>query len=294
MRRHFLSLSSSPLGAAPLRVALLNLMPAKRTAYRQIHGLLELTGQPFELSQYRVCQPEEAELQHPDWQVAQALPTTRALMASAPDFLIINGAPVGQKRFEDVSFMPELAAVYDWSRLHVRSTLNICWAAVAALHHFRGVTRQLAVHKFSGVYYPQVSDPHDALMVQMPAHYPVPVSRYSFVTPDQLHDVRGVQVLSADTHSGVALARDGANRQILSFNHPEYEADTLAREYQRDCAAGRHPDLPVNYFMQHDPSQAPAQPFWQQAARSLVTNWLAEGQHVPVMRPRAVLLSLAS
>ena len=57
------------------------------------------------------------------------------------------------------------------------------------------------------------------------------------------------------------------------FGHPEYDADTLRLEYERDVAAGINPQVPVNYFPDDDPSQEPLCT-WRGQAQLLYTNWL--------------------
>ena len=66
-------------------------------------------------------------------------------------------------------------------------------------------------------------------------------------------------------------SKDG--RQIFVLGHPEYEADTLAKEYERDLSAGKAIDLPEHYYPENDPTQTP-RVTWRSHASLLYTNWL--------------------
>ncbi|MDX1575900.1 MAG: homoserine O-succinyltransferase, partial [Kiloniellales bacterium] len=62
---------------------------------------------------------------------------------------------------------------------------------------------------------------------------------------------------------------------LYMFDHLEYEADTLAREYLRDLKAGGPVCLPRHYFPADDPAQAPVNG-WGAYGRLLFGNWLDE------------------
>jgi homoserine O-succinyltransferase len=59
------------------------------------------------------------------------------------------------------------------------------------------------------------------------------------------------------------------------FNHLEYDADTLQREYLRDRAAGLQIAPPSGYFPGDDPSRPPVNT-WRPAAQTLFANWLQQ------------------
>ena len=55
--------------------------------------------------------------------------------------------------------------------------------------------------------------------------------------------------------------------------HPEYDADTLAKEYYRDVEKGLNPNIPCNYFPDDDPSQLPIVR-WRSTGQLIFSNWL--------------------
>ena len=67
-------------------------------------------------------------------------------------------------------------------------------------------------------------------------------------------------------------SKDGS--QFFVTGHPEYDPDTLDKEYKRDK---EKPDviaeLPKNYYLDDDPSQE-IQVKWRSHAYLLFSNWL--------------------
>ena len=63
------------------------------------------------------------------------------------DGFIVTGAPVELLAFEDVTYWNELLASSTGRRRNVHSSMNICWGAQAALHHFHGVPKHALARK---------------------------------------------------------------------------------------------------------------------------------------------------
>jgi len=261
-----------------IQVAVLNLMPGKKATEAQLVGLLDNANKPIQLSFFRSNKPEADETRHEDWADREHLSCYRPISEAWSrkfDALIITGAPVGQKSFEAVTFWDELRRTYDWAKDNVGTTLNICWAAAAALKHFHGVERTLEEKKLFGVYPQQIWSPGDPLVAGLENGFLTPVSRYSIVRPSQVENVAGVEIVANNAVTGVGLVRDRTNRQILAFNHLEYSRGTLAREYIRDCEKGMNPDLPFNYFPGDNPQIKPFET-WAEARRIFAGNWVNE------------------
>ena len=64
------------------------------------------------------------------------------------DGMIITGAPEELYEFKEVTYWPEISAIFDWARTHVTSTLYICWAAQAAMYHFYGINKYILPEKW--------------------------------------------------------------------------------------------------------------------------------------------------
>ena len=111
----------------PLKVAIMNLMPAKITTETQI---LRLIGNsPLQV---------ETVLLHPKSHVSKNTPQEHLLTFYRHfddikdekfDGLIITGAPVETLEFHEVDYWDELIRVMEWSKTNVFSTFHICWGA---------------------------------------------------------------------------------------------------------------------------------------------------------------------
>jgi homoserine O-succinyltransferase len=167
----------------------------------------------------------------------------------------------------------DLCAMLEWARARVAASFYICWAAQAALYHFRGVPKHERAAKLCGVYRQRVARANSALFQGFGDEFPVPVSRYTEVRAADLP--AGLTVLAQSAETGLCLVEDRANRATCMFNHLEYDTETLRDEFLRDRLAGKQPAIPANYFPDDDPTR-PAANVWRPWAHLLFGNWLAE------------------
>ena len=82
-----------------------------------------------------------------------------------------------------------------------------------------------------------------------------------------------VELIAESEEAGVFAVKTEDSRQFFIMGHPEYDADTLAREYWRDVNKGLDIAVPAHYFPGDDPHQAPVVR-WRSAGQLLYTNWL--------------------
>jgi len=232
--------------------------------------------------------------------------TQDALAGAGLDALVVTGAEPKAKRLADEPFFPALAAVVDWADASGVPTLFSCLAAHAAVLHLDGIERRPLPTKHSGIY-ACTAVAHHPLLAGMPVSVPVPHSRWNDL-PEQALTARGYRVLRRSEQVGVDLfIREHGASMVFLQGHPEYDGDTLAREYRRDI--GRFldgerdtpPALPENYYVDEAvlrldafaavarayrspalhadfPTMAETLPrpaAWQEAAAGLFRNWLA-------------------
>lgn len=264
---------SGPQSGPPLRVALLNLMPQKAVSETQIARLLGTSPRRVELTllvpgSYRAktAPPEHLAAFYRPW------PDVRD---QDFDGLIVTGAPVETLPFEEITYWEELTAVFDWARTNVRRSFYICWAAQAALHHAHGVPKHPLDQKLFGVFRQRADTPDTSLMKGLEDGFPTPVSRHTEVRAADLPLDRGLDVLASSPDSGLCLLEDRPRRAVYMFDHLEYDADSLQKEYQRDRDAGLEIALPRNYFPDDDPTRAPING-WRGPAQRLFDNWLEQ------------------
>jgi homoserine O-succinyltransferase len=274
-------LNAPRTGKALVRVALLNLMPDKHATETQFARLLGSGTRDVELV---LAVPATHQSRNtPTRHIADFYRPWYAVASQELDGLIVTGAPVEKLPFEAVDYWLELCRILDWARDRLKSSYYVCWAAQAALYHFHGVGKRALPAKLSGLYAHHVTAPGWPLAAGLPARFAVPVSRHTESAIEDLPEESGLVPVVESTESGLCLAEDPVNRAVYVFNHFEYDADTLAREYRRDLAVGEAVRMPANYFPGNDPDATPVNS-WRSTARILFENWLASLERAPGAR----------
>lgn len=189
------------------------------------------------------------------------------------DGLIITGAPVETLPFEEVSYWDELRSIMDWANRHVFSTLFICWAAQAGMYHFHGVPKYPLEKKMFGVFPHTKEIETSRLMRGLDDVFYAPHSRHTDVRREDIEKHDDLQILATSEQAGVLLAANKNRRQVYITGHMEYDADTLAREYERDIAKGMEMDVPANYYIDDDPAKG-VRVTWRSTGHILMANWL--------------------
>ena len=267
----------------PLRICLVNLMPNKIVTETQICRLLGATPIPVALT---LCLPDSYRSKTtPASHVASFYRPWSQIRDEQFDGLIVTGAPIETLPFEDVTYWPDLLAILDDARARIASSLYICWAAQAALYHFRAVPKHPLPAKISGVYRQRVADADSRLLKGFGEQFPVPVSRYTEVRAGDLPAQAGLSVLADSPDAGLCLIEDRDNRAVCMFNHLEYDAETLREEFLRDRLAGKPVGIPTNYFPGDDPARS-AVNVWRPLAYLLFGNWLGGIQRT--VRPHTI------
>jgi homoserine O-succinyltransferase len=223
------------------------------------------------------------------------------------DALIITGANVANPRLDQEPFWQPLMEVVHWASGNVSSILCSCLATHAMLKHLYGIERLPLPHKRWGVYSHRVCNPDHPLMRGINTRFDVPHSRYNEITRQQLEDA-GLTVLVDSQIGGVHMAVSADQLRMIFFQgHPEYDINSLLKEYKREVLrflAGElsaPPRFPENYFSAEASGLAekflqPARPVnaaeiassallekklealldntWGDTAKALINNWL--------------------
>ena len=82
-----------------------------------------------------------------------------------------------------------------------------------------------------------------------------------------------LELLAVSNEAGVFAVKSEDNRRFFITGHPEYDQDTLTREYFRDKAKGLPIEVPKNYFPNDDPGLEPVVR-WRSSGQLFYTNWL--------------------
>ena len=187
------------------------------------------------------------------------------------DGLIVTGAPLEQMSFEEVRYWKELQNIWDWTAHCGIPTLNICWAAQAALHHFYGWGKRALSEKCFGIFAQHNLVPQHPLLCGLGETFPMPHSRHTELC-DWQRLPEGLEVL-ADSEVGQSILYDAARQQTFVTGHLEYRADTLDGEYRRDLAKGLPIAPPLHYYIEDNPENG-IDFSWEETALLFYRNWL--------------------
>ena len=255
----------------PLNVLILNLMPTKIVTETQI--LRKLSNAPIQVK-VELLRTASYRSQHTDSDHLESFYTTFDQVKERNyDGLIITGAPVENLEFDAVDYWPELCDIMAWSLSHVHSTLHICWGAQAGLYYHHHIEKRSLSRKLFGVYEHRVLKPSSPLFRGFDDVFYAPHSRYTEVWEEDIRQAPGLELIATSSQAGVYAVKTEDSRQFFIMGHPEYDPDTLAREYRRDMDRGLDIAVPANYFPNDDPALVPIVR-WRSAGQLLYTNWL--------------------
>ena len=255
----------------PLRILLLNLMPTKIDTETQLSRLLGNTPLQVELT---LMHTKSHQSKHtPEEHLLAFYTTFDDIKDRNFDGMIITGAPVEHMPFEEVEYWDELCEIMEWSKSHVHSTFHICWGAQAGLYYHFGLQKKQMDAKLFGIF-PHIADYKRSILFRgFDDVFMVPHSRHTTVDRADIEAVKELKILASSEEAGVFAISTQNGRQIFITGHPEYDAGTLKKEYDRDVAAGKPIEIPKNYFPDNDPTKAPPAT-WRSSANLLYCNWL--------------------
>lgn len=240
-----------------MHIGLLNMMPdaALAATERQFFRLVGESNQIAQLYIHPFTLPQLERSEETKNYINQHYETFEQLKESGLDALIITGANVSGENLEEEPFWEPLKDVISWAHENVASTLCSCLATHAIMQlRYNEKRSPLPDGKLWGVYQHKVIDRNHPLVRNMNTVFDVPHSRHNTITPAQFEN-SGMNTLIASEKAGthIAVSSDGF-RLVCMQGHPEYDAISLLKEYQREVMlyhSGQResmPTLPANYF----------------------------------------------
>jgi homoserine O-succinyltransferase len=170
-----------------------------------------------------------------------------------PDGLIVTGREPVTPDLRNEAYWPSFERVLEWTRENARSSVWSCLAAHAAVLALDGIERVRSPRKHFGIFACRQTGPH-ALLAGAPASLRFPHSRWNGVSADELA-AKGYEVLTRTDDDGVdTFVKHDEGLFVFVQGHPEYQAETLMREYRRDVGrylrgeSEAYPSLPQDYF----------------------------------------------
>ena len=281
-----------------MHIGLLNMMPdaALAATERQFFRLVGESNQIAQLYIHPFTLPELERSADTKNYINQYYETFEQLKENGLDALIVTGANVSGENLEAEPFWEPLQDIMAWAHDNVASTLCSCLATHAVMQSRYNQKRSaLPDGKLWGVYKHKVMNRQHPLVRNMNTVFDVPHSRHNTITPAQF-DAAGMDTLIASKEAGthIAVSPDGF-RLVCMQGHPEYDAISLLKEYQREVAlhqsGGRDtpPPMPDNYFsaeaieklkrnnidtMSKEELCHMLENTWTDSARSILASWI--------------------
>lgn len=291
-----------------LVIGLLNNMSdgALEATERQFISLLSAAAQGLRIRLSLYHFPEVMRGKSAQRRLARLYRGAETLANTRLDGLIVTGREPLSPSLRNECYWDSFVRVHEWARENTFSTVWSCLAAHAAVLHADGIQRQLSQYKVCGIYHCSTVTDHP-LIRHISADFRLPHSRWNGLPEAELTR-RGYQVLTRAQGAGVdCFIKQQSSLFVYFQGHPEYESDTLLREYCRDVnrylngESSAYPSIPCGYFHREAErelatiqSQADARPAaetlariasvalpaakvsgWSATARTLYGNWLA-------------------
>lgn len=241
--------------ADELRVALVNNMPepAVLKTQQQFLNLVSFAaaGAPITFNSY--CLPGVAQDRGVDHRIGANHRPVDELYAVGADLLIVTGAEPKSAHLTQETYWSEFVTLVNWARHHTLSTYWSCLAAHFAVYALDGIERRKQPQKLSGVFQSRIVAPDFANRGAGETTL-CPHSRLNGVEAADLL-AAGYALSTSSEHAGPEVFwRLEPSLFIFNQGHPEYDGDTLAREYRRDILRWARsdesplPEPPTNYF----------------------------------------------
>jgi len=271
----------------PLEILIINLMADKQTTERQLaqwlgHTPLQvhLTFAATDSYMDAISKGRQSKNTSTD-HITDFYQSWSSLKHRKFDGLIITGVNALKPRVEQEVFWPEVEGILRWSETHVLSSLFLCWGAKAALKYFYDIDSVPGETKIFGVYDHELVSDTTGIAFGLPDRFPTPVSRWKSPDPRAVAECARLEVVAHAPEVGPNIiveptpGETGTGRfplRLYILNHPEYDADTLGREYRRDAAGNPGQPVPQHYFPNGDPSRKPLN-LWRHIG-FVYANWI--------------------
>jgi len=177
----------------------------------------------------------------------------RDLWDARLDGLIVTGTEPRAADLKTEPYWTCLSELIEWAEQNTAATVWSCLAAHAAVLHLDAIRRSPLSEKCFGLFEHIKASDH-RLLRGLSAPILTPHSRWNEIREEALVS-SGYNILSKSTTAGVDIFVKERKSLFLFFQgHPEYDADTLPREYRRDVGRflrgerENYPDMPKQYF----------------------------------------------
>jgi homoserine O-succinyltransferase len=224
----------------PLRIGILNIMP-KAEAY-EFSLLYPLGRSVLQIEPVWIRLKTHGYKSSDQHHLEKEYVTFGDAVQSGPiDGLVLTGAPVEEIPFEEVSYWNEIVEILSYAKLRIASTLGICWGGLA-LAKILGIEKTVLRQKLFGVFETRNLNPNHPITGDLDDVFWCPQSRFSTI-PDAVleHEAEKghVNLLAHSKEAGYTIFESSDRKFLMHLGHPEYEAQRLVDEYNRDVKVNR-------------------------------------------------------
>jgi homoserine O-succinyltransferase len=251
------SSSQHLLGSAAncLDIGLVNNMPGKalQATERQFLTLLESAADGVVVRLWLYALPDVPRTASGGRHIGSFYSGIEKLWDRHLDGLIVTGTEPRASNLMDEPYWANMARLIEWAEQNTHSTVWSCLAAHAAVLHIDGIARRrLSQKRFGLLECDRVSE--HQLTGGIPSRLVMPHSRWNDIPEDELAGC-GYRILTRSEDAGAdSFVKQRKSLFVFCQGHPEYDADTLLREYLRDVGnylkreSETYPQLPRGYF----------------------------------------------
>jgi homoserine O-succinyltransferase len=240
----------------PLVIGLVNNASDRglKSMERQFLNVLQAASNDLELKfRFFTC-PEIPRSTRPLSSMGSPYSSVDELYDMQLDALIVTGMEPQATMLRDEPVQGSLSRLADWAEEQAVPVMWSCLAAHAAVLHLDEIPRYRLPAKLSGVFECDAVTVDEKLMAGLPPRWAMPHSRYYGLEEDLLI-ANGYQILSRSREAAVNIfLKQSATTFVFVQGHPEYDGDTLLREYSRDVrrfVLGEKQEFPIaprHYF----------------------------------------------
>ena len=227
---------AAPAASCVLDIGLVNNMPdaALRATEAQFARLLAAAAGRLTVRLHFFGFPEIPRGPAVQTHLRRGYRTTGELAQVRLDALIVTGAEPKAASLTEEPYWDSFRRLVDWAERHTISTFWSCLAAHAAVLHLDGVVRHRLPQKRFGLFECLKVVDHP-MLAGTPSVLRVPHSRWNDVREGDLR-AHNYRILTRSHEAGIDLfMKEGRSTFVFAQGHPEYEPETLLREYKRDA-----------------------------------------------------------
>lgn len=189
------------------------------------------------------------------------------------DSIVVTGAPVEELAFEHVSYWEELKEILSFARENIVSTVGICWGGLA-LAGYLGIEKTTYPEKLFGIFPTRNLKRDHRVTGDLDDIFWCPQSRHSGISDREMEEAQQeglVNLLAHSIHGGYTIFESSDSRFIMHLGHPEYQAERLIEEYERDRRQGREDVSPPENLDLKNPANT-----WRSNGMEFFQQWVKQ------------------